>query len=99
MVEQMVEGRLGAIRPSRTRIAVMRPVVGDVAQLDAGGPDGRVERRETKPAQALMPEHSRVEHSAVGRDEHKVAWLHVSGHLTRRPLMLSAAGCPARMPA
>src|SRR5436309_5160269 len=92
----MVEGRLGAIRPSRTRIALMRPVVGDVAQVRAGGADGRVERRETKPAEALMAEHSRVEHSAAGRDEHKVAWLHVSVHLILRPLMLPAGGCPAK---
>lgn len=51
----MVEGRLGAIRASRSRIALMRSVVSDVAQLGAGGADGRGERRETKPAEALRP--------------------------------------------
>ena len=51
----MVEGRLGAIRPSRTRIARTHSVVSDVAQLGAGGADGRGERRETKPAEALRP--------------------------------------------
>ena len=45
--------------PSRTRIAPMRSVVSDVAQLGAGGADGRGGRRETKPAEALRP--------AVGR--------------------------------
>ena len=45
----------GAIRPSRTRIALMRSVVSDVGQLGAGGADGRGERRETKPAEAPRP--------------------------------------------
>ena len=51
----MVEGRLGAIRPSRARSALMRSVVSDVGQLGAGGADGRGEWRETKPAEAPRP--------------------------------------------
>jgi hypothetical protein len=88
VVEEMVEGRLRAVRAGGPRIALMRPVVGDLAQHGAGGADVRVKGREAKPAEALTAEHSRVEHSAAGRDEHQIARLHVTGHR----LMLPAAG-------